>query len=314
METVEITEMTESKKERTINKPLLIAGILLGISWIFYVAYIAAVLPNAVIDWMITLTALDFFASLAMAVIVILASFKPSRIKFLVYPLLISAAVTIYSITSSIITYGFSALDLYYVFRNFTLAIGLILFAVYAIKKSIAIVFAAIFITISSVFGLWYNLEQLVYAFTYSAYLRTIFAYFLLVFQALGTLSLVWICCVLLPPQAKDKDIIKRDIVLNVILSVITLGVYAAFWVKSISEDIAKIESTEVNSSLETALFFIIPFFALYWLYEKGKKAARLANDADMSVLYVVQGVFLLCFFSLALIQNQIHKAVGLSE
>ena len=47
METVEITEMTESKKERTINKPLLIAGILLGISWIFYVAYIAAVLPNA---------------------------------------------------------------------------------------------------------------------------------------------------------------------------------------------------------------------------------------------------------------------------
>jgi len=118
----------------------------------------------------------------------------------------------------------------------------------------------------------------------------------------------------LFPPKADDNDIMKKNIALKVVLSIITLGIYTVFWVKSISEDISKLDDKEVNSSLETAMFFIVPFYAVYWLYIKGKKIANLANDTDMSILYAVQGLFLLCFFSLALMQNQLHIAVGLSK
>ena len=318
METIESKEMTEFKEERKLNKPLLIAGILLGISWIFYVLYFSFVLPSAfkagAVNWEFAFTAVDFLATLAIVLLVILAALKPSRIKFLVYPVLVSAAISIYSIVMTIMDYGFSSLDMYYYFRNITLVIGLVLFSIYTVRKSIAIVFSAVFITFSSVFGLWYNIEHLFSSFQYSSSIGTIFAYFMLIFLTLGTLVLVWTCCVMLPAQKNDKDIIKKNIALSIVLSVFTLGVYSVFWVKSITEDVAKLENAEVNSSLETAMFFIIPFFAIYWLFDKGKKMTDLADDADMSVLYAVQGFFLLCFFSLALIQNQIHKAVGLAK
>ncbi len=318
METVESKEMTELKEERTINKPLLIAGILLGVSWIFYAMYFIVVLPPAfqynAINWTFSITAADFVANLVLAGFVLQAAFKPSRIKFLVYPVFISAAITIYSVVTSIMDYGFSSLDMYYLFRNGTLVAGMILFGIYTIKKSIAIVFSTVLITLSSVFGLWYNFEQLLYSIKYSYGLGTIFAYCLLIFLALGTLALVWACCITLPPKTNDKDVIKKNIALSIALSVITLGVYTVFWVKAVTEDVAKLEGTEVNSSLEATMFFIVPLYAVYWLYEKGKKMAKLADDADMSVIYAVQGFFMLCFFALALIQNQIHKAVGLAE
>ena len=311
-------ETLVTQKERKISKSLLTAGIALAIGGLFYIAYMIVVLPDAfkykAIDWTFSITAVDFLTTLALAVMVLIAAFNPARIKYLAIPAFISAAVTTYTIVSFIIDYGFSSLDMYYFFRNATLSLALILFGIYAIKRSIAIVFSSLLITISSIFGLWYNFEQLFYSLKWSAQLGTIFAYLLLIFLALGTLFLIWSCCALFPPKTSGKDIIKKNIALSVILSVITLGVYAVFWVKSITDDIAKLEKTEINSFLETAMFFIVPFFAVYWLYENGKKMAKLADDADFSIVYSIQGLFMLCLFALALIQNQIHKAIGLSK
>ena len=311
-------ENIETKKEHSISKPLLISGIILSVAGLLYIAYISIIVPDIIeykaYSWYMVITAIDFLSTLALAVLTMLAVFKITRLKYLSIPILAFAAINIFTIVYSIIQTGISAIYAYTIFSKITLAAALILFGIYAIRKNISIVFATIFTTIFSVFELWYNSEELASVISSSLSLGAIFYYSTMILFAVGVLFLVWSCCIFYAPKAKDRDIIKKNIPLSVVLSVITLGVYAVFWVRSITDDIAKLEGGEVNSSFETALFFIIPFYAIFWLYKTGQKSAKLAKDADMSKLFIVHAIFLLCFFSLALIQHQIHMAVGLEE
>jgi|GEM_PF-6864556 len=318
METVETKETMEVKQKRKISIPFLVAGVLIFISSVLYSLYFINVLPSAIeykmIDWNFSVTVIDFLVTLALAVFTIIAAFNTDKIKYLAILVFLGAAVTLYTLISTIMEYGIAVDDSFFIFRNITLVLAYILFGIYTIRKSFAIVFATIFITITSTFALWYNIEELIILIKASTPFGYMYAYLLLSLLALGSMVLIWSCCAMLPPISDGKHILKKNIVLSIALSIITLGVYTVFWVKSISEDIAKLETEKVNSSLETAMFFIVPFYAVYWLYTKGKKIAKIANDADMSILYAVQGLFLLCFFSLALMQNQLHMAVGLSK
>lgn len=321
MENLEKNEVMAENDEKKVSIPFLVASaffIACAALYTYYLIDLRDVLisafQNGLIKWYFSVTVLDYLMAITLALMTLFIAFEKKHIKLLMIPAAVGAAISIYTVVSTIVDSGFSAVDAAFLIRNVGLALTYICLFIYTIKESIAIVFAVVFATYSGAFSLWYNLEGTIERLNMGGEFKSVVPHLLLVALAIGILVTVWSLCVLHSKKAKGKDIIKKNLVLSVVLSIITLDIYSVFWVKSLSEDIAKLEGKEVNSSLETALFFTVPFYFLFWLYKKGKKLAVLADDADMSVLYVVQGVFCLGLFALALMQNQMHMAVGLKE
>jgi len=304
----------EANKTNKLHKPIMTAAIFLTIALGFYIAYLVVVLPNTILTWNFALTAADVLALAVFAVVTWLVAFDTKKLKLLAIPAFIQATVIVVTLALMYRDSGIAAQNTYYWFRYSTLAVALALFGLYSQDRDISIVYSCIVITISTAFSIWYNIEELVATIRISTYAAYYYLPLIELFTAIGLFVLVWMCCLYFPHEADKKDIIKKKIGLSVILSIVTLGIYAVYWVKIITEDIAKLEGSEVNSSQEAAMFFVVPFYALYWLYDKGRRTSKLADDANMSIIYVVQGVFMLCFFALALMQNQLHIAAGIKE
>lgn len=307
-----------NKKESKTNKlhrPIMTAAIFLTIGCCLYILFIILELPNRIMDASFLPIAADFAAIAAFAVFAWIAAFDTKKLKLLAIPAFYQAIVIVVTLALMYKNSGISPYVAYEWFMLSTSAIALALFGLYLQDRDISIIFASIMITISTAASMWDSTNELLSVFKLSSSYLPYYIYPLfLLFSAIGVFTLVWMCCLYFPQEDKKKDIIKKNIALSIVLSIFTLGIYAVYWVKTITEDIAKLEGNEVNSSQETAMFFVVPFYALYWLYDKGKRASKLADDANMSIIYVIQGVFMLCFFSLGLIQNQLHIATGLKE
>ena len=310
-------EVSTKENKQKVVLPFLIAGILFAVGIIFYALYLRDFLALAIrydlLKWGdLTETALDVLVNLSLAVFSIMIAFNKKHIKLLTIPAFVGAGLALFNVVSTLVTYGYEPANAYYLFRNLAAALAFAFLGVYTLKKGIAIVYASIFAFASTAVALWFNLVQLIYLIKQSAGLQTMYSYLLIMIFEVALLIIVWTLCIKCPKKLDNKDIIKKNIALAIFVSIITLGIYAVIWVKSISDDISKLENKESNSSLETALFFTIPFYCLFWFYKEGKKLSVLADDADMSWLYVGQGFFLLGLFSLGLMQGQLHRAIGL--
>lgn len=308
-------ENKDNKKANKLHKPIMTAAIFLTIASFLYIVYVIMDMPNKEIDASFIPIAIDVLAMATFAVFAWIVAFDTKKLKLLAIPAFIQAIIIVVSLALIYKNTGFTSEIAYEWFTLSTLAIALALFGLYVQDKDISIVYASIVITLSTAAAVYGNTTELISTFKMeSSYLPYYIYPLYLLFAAIGIFILVWICCMYFPQESTKKDIIKKRIWLSVLLSVFTLGIYTVYWVKTITEDIAKLEGSEVNSSVETAMFFIVPLYALYWLYTKGKKTSRLAGDANMGAIYVVQGVFMLCFFAMALMQNQLHIATGIKE
>jgi len=309
-----------AEKNKKLNIAFLVAAALFTVCVILYLIRfiqgrgdIALAFRYKIWDWDLFSEAVDFLITLALAVFSYMTAFNYKHIKKMSIPVFAGAAIILYLLTFAFINSSISAMDTFYVIINSISALAYICLGIFALKKGISIVFAAIFSTYTTALVIWYNMDGILYYLKYASILDARYEMKILAFT-FAILVFVWACAARSMNEAKNKDIIKRNIPLSVVLSVITLGIYAIFWIKSISEDIAKLEGEKTNSYLETALFFTVPFYCMYWYYTKGRKIAKLADDADMSILFSIQGLFCIGVFAFALIQTQIHKAIGLSK
>ena len=101
--------------------------------------------------------------------------------------------------------------------------------------------------------------------------------------------------------------ITRRSIGLAIVLSIITCGIYALYW-------IVKINDTQATSGGMVLLLSIVTcgIYELYWLYKMGERCDRIKGNASGSnnVVYLILGIFGLSIVSLCLIQDTINKAV----
>ncbi|MEX1378313.1 MAG: DUF4234 domain-containing protein [Eubacteriales bacterium] len=323
MATLEKNEIkkVDSKKVLVILVLVSTAFILAALLFNIVFAKNQLDLPLEPSDWNIELilSLVEMLAVLILVIVLVITAMDTTTMKFLFIPAFLAAATSITSVTLAVIDIynaqaGLDTSLLLFLSVYATLVLAYIFLGIYTLKKSIAITFSAIFATLSLGVSIGFNVNKIIFIIQQSAAFKFMLPYLIMVCLNVGLAILIWSFCAIMPPETKDKDIIKKNIALNIILSVVTLGVFAVFWVRSISDDIAKLEGKTVNSCREAAMFFVVPFYAIFWLYTKGKKTAKLSGDADMSVLYAVHGLFLLCFFSLALMQHQLHVATGLSK
>lgn len=107
----------------------------------------------------------------------------------------------------------------------------------------------------------------------------------------------------------------KRNIVLQIVLSLITCGIYSIYWFITLTDDAAKKAGDTEFNGVKAFLFTLITcgIYGYYWYYKMGK-TLKVAGDNngvavdDNSVLYLILGLFGLGIVNYCIMQNDLNK------
>lgn len=110
----------------------------------------------------------------------------------------------------------------------------------------------------------------------------------------------------------------QRNIVLSLVLSFITLGIYALYWFVTLTNDTKTIAKDEKSASGGLALVFTIitcGIYGWYWAYKRGEnidsyKSTIGAESSNTGVLYLVLQLIGLGIVACALMQNELNKTI----
>lgn len=111
----------------------------------------------------------------------------------------------------------------------------------------------------------------------------------------------------------------KRSLPLAIVLSFVTLGVYAFYWIYALTEDAhaAAGERTTASGGM-VILFSLITcgIYSLYWLYKMGetiimaKQKRGMAVDTNLPIIYLVLALFGFGIISYALMQSALNDII----
>ena len=109
--------------------------------------------------------------------------------------------------------------------------------------------------------------------------------------------------------------ITKRDIVVAIILTFVTCGIYGIYWFIVMTDDVNSLSDEKMASGGTAFLYSILTcgIYALYWNYKIGQKMAEAGKKYnkpinDNSVLYFVLSIFGLGLVNYCLIQSDLNR------
>lgn len=108
----------------------------------------------------------------------------------------------------------------------------------------------------------------------------------------------------------------RRDIVMAIILTIVTCGIYGIYWFVCMTDDLNTLSEDPNATPGVTAFILTIVtcgIYALYWAFKAGEKIdiikqRRGIPSSNSGVLYLVLTVFGFGIVSYALIQNEINN------
>ena len=111
------------------------------------------------------------------------------------------------------------------------------------------------------------------------------------------------------------QKIANRDIVMAVILSIITCGIYGIYWFIVMTDD-ANVISDEQNASGGLAFLYTLltcGIYGIYWNYKMGQKLFATGQKYnkqinDNSILYLILSIFGFAIINYCLMQNDLNK------
>ena len=107
----------------------------------------------------------------------------------------------------------------------------------------------------------------------------------------------------------------RRDIVVCIILSIVTCGIYGLYWMSTLTDDMNQLTGDYSTSGVTAVVFTIITcgIYGLYWMYKQGEKldnvkAQRGYPTSNSALLFLVLAIFRLGIVSYAIMQNEINN------
>ncbi len=104
----------------------------------------------------------------------------------------------------------------------------------------------------------------------------------------------------------------EKNIIVQIILTLVTCGVYGFFWLASMGDEIAEICPEEYNTRGWTVVLYTLltcGIYSLIWTYQAGKMLAKVnANKTDNSVLYIVLSCVGLQLVAWYMVQDELNK------
>ena len=111
----------------------------------------------------------------------------------------------------------------------------------------------------------------------------------------------------------------KRSLPLAIVLSFVTLGVYAFYWIYALTEDAHAAAGERTTASGGMVILFSLltcGIYSLYWLYKMGetiviaKQKRGMTADTNLPIIYLVLALFGLGIVSYALMQNALNDII----
>lgn len=106
----------------------------------------------------------------------------------------------------------------------------------------------------------------------------------------------------------------QRSVGLCVVLSIVTCGIYAIYWLYCLNEDVCDVTETPGTSSGMVIVFSVIScgIYLIYWNYKMGEwldreRTTRGVPTGSLAILYLVLSIFGLDIVSMALMQSEIN-------
>lgn len=109
----------------------------------------------------------------------------------------------------------------------------------------------------------------------------------------------------------------NRNIGVCILLSIVTCGIYAIVWfVQMVDELNAAANEPNATSGITVFLLSLVTcgIYELYWFYKAGQQVNRaktargMTADSNISILYLVLGIFGLGIVTYALLQNELNQ------
>jgi len=94
----------------------------------------------------------------------------------------------------------------------------------------------------------------------------------------------------------------KRSPIAVVLLSIVTLGIYALYWFV-----VTKDEMNGLGAKVPTAILIIIPIVNIYWLYKYAEAFATVVKKDNNTILWFVL-VWFIAIIAMPLMQIELNK------
>lgn len=104
----------------------------------------------------------------------------------------------------------------------------------------------------------------------------------------------------------------KRNIVMCIILSFLTCGIYLYYWIYQLNKDMNYFAGEDDDTSGLLIIYIIITcgIYLFYWLYKKGQQMDSVREGTNNSLIFTLLGVFGLSIIPLAIMQDTINKTL----
>lgn len=108
----------------------------------------------------------------------------------------------------------------------------------------------------------------------------------------------------------------NRDIVVSVILTFVTCGIYGWYWMACITDELGEASGdSSMNGTIAVILTIVTcNIYGFFWAYKMGELLVRAKSaqggpitSSDLPVLYLVLQIFGLEVVNLALMQNELN-------
>ena len=114
-------------------------------------------------------------------------------------------------------------------------------------------------------------------------------------------------------------NIQKREIVLAVILSVVTCGIYGIYWFIKITDETNQLSNQQEGTTGAIAFLLTLVtcnIYGYFWAYKQGEKlesirAARGMSSSNLPILYLILQICGLGIVNYCLMQNEINNVVA---
>ncbi|MBE6161109.1 MAG: DUF4234 domain-containing protein [Firmicutes bacterium] len=113
----------------------------------------------------------------------------------------------------------------------------------------------------------------------------------------------------------------KRDIVVSIILSIVTCGIYNIYWFVVMTDDVKNVANDNNIASGGLAFVYTLltcGIYGFYWAYKMGElmktaQTSRGMQGNDNAVVYLILQIVGLQIVSQALIQSDLNKIADLN-
>lgn len=106
----------------------------------------------------------------------------------------------------------------------------------------------------------------------------------------------------------------ERNIVVCILLSIITCGIYGIYWYITLTDDVSRANEDPNFTGVKSFLLTLVTcgIYGIYWnykigkeMYEANQKKGITANDN--SVIYLILSIFGLSIVTYCLVQNELN-------